>query len=874
MKILKISICLLIAGHAFAMEDSQKELFKGFNKLKNSLPGKFRPKAKSNTEEKNEIKQPKPKKAKIEELVIPKNCIDQLSNFQHNPEASSFESLKEQFLGLISNAKDEKDVQLILFLLQRQSIRRLIFNNPETLFKPLCQLIEEIASPENKEKQIKYSVLSIIIKTLFNCNKDFKLEDYKDNNLLIKMVKNNIDSNYIQMCLDLGLNINAQDDTGLASLHYTAKLGNLDTLKLLIKLHADHNILSKNGNDLLGIAALNGQKEIIEYLINELKFDVNFINPNQGTTACFRAIQNGHLETLKLLINLGADYNLIDKFGDNLLFYAAQYDKKEIIAYLVNELKLDVNFKNPVNGITACFRAVQNGHLETLKLLIKLDADYNVIEKFGDNLLLHAALNGQKEIITYLVNELKFDFNFINPNQGTTACFRAIQNGHLETLKLLINLGANYNLITKDGTNLLLHAACNGEKEIITYLVNELKFDVNFKNHNQDTTACFRAIQNGDLEALKLLINLGANYNLIDKFGDNLLLDAAYNGQKEIITYLVNELKFDVNFKNPNKDTTACFRAIQNGHLETLKLLIKLGANYNLITKIGDNLLFYAAQYDKKEIIAYLINELKFDINFKNPNQGTMACFRAVEDGHLEALKFLVSLGADYKLISNSGANLLTHAAYNGQKEIITYLVNELKFDVNFIKPNKGTTACFGAVENGYLEALKLLIKLGADYTIIAKSGINLLLNAAQHDQKEIIAFLVNELKFDINFKDTVDGWTACYSAAKSGKAAALLKLIEMGANIKAMTKKNESPLKISKQNKHLEIVKIIENKILSDLDQDWTCPICANSKGESTDKPLIVLDCCCQVICNDCFVPTVANQNKCPMCKAPQNFN
>ncbi len=467
MKFLKILLCLLLSGQAFAMEDNQKELAKEMiNKLGNVLPSQFRPKTESSDTQENNIKRPKAKRTKVEQLTIPKNNIAQLSKFNHY-DNSLLKSVKEQFFSLIANAKDEKDLQLILLLLNKQSIHELIFKNPEVLLKPLCQLVNAISTSESKQKQIKYDILKLLFNKLQECYvTQFKPEDYKDNNLLIEMVKNNIDLKYLQMCLDLGFNINAQDDNGLAPLHYTAQLGNLDTMKSLIKLHADHNILSKNSNDLLILAALNGQKEIITYLINELKFDINFKNPINGATACFTAVANGHLETLKLLVNLGADYNVI----------------------------------------------------------------------------------------------------------------------------------------------------------------------------------------------------------------------------------------------------------------------------------------------------------------------------------------------------ANNGYNLLLLAAYNGQKEIIMYLINELKFD--------------------------------------------------------------------INFKDFINGITACHYAAKNNKTSALLKLIEMGANIKAMTKKNESPLKISKQNKHLEIVKIIENKILSDLDQDWTCPICANSKGELTDKPLIVLDCCCQVICNDCFVPTVANQNKCPMCKATQNFN
>jgi len=70
-----------------------------------------------------------------------------------------------------------------------------------------------------------------------------------------------------------------------------------------------------------------------------------------------RAAGTGHTEIVRLLIDKGADVNLLDKNGETALMGAAGAGHTEIVKVLIDK-KANVDTKNN-NGVTALIKAAE-----------------------------------------------------------------------------------------------------------------------------------------------------------------------------------------------------------------------------------------------------------------------------------------------------------------------------------------------------------------------------------------------------------------------------------------------------------------------------------------------------------------------------------
>ncbi len=79
------------------------------------------------------------------------------------------------------------------------------------------------------------------------------------------------------------------------------------------------------------------------------------------------ACRRRHLETMKLLLDKGADINSQNDFGWTALMEASLWGRLAVVNVLVNR-NADVNVKDNW-GVTALTLASSNGHTAVIKLL-------------------------------------------------------------------------------------------------------------------------------------------------------------------------------------------------------------------------------------------------------------------------------------------------------------------------------------------------------------------------------------------------------------------------------------------------------------------------------------------------------------------------
>eukprot|EP01006_Ploeotia_vitrea_P031379 TRINITY_DN63713_c0_g2_i1.p1 TRINITY_DN63713_c0_g2~~TRINITY_DN63713_c0_g2_i1.p1 ORF type:complete len:429 (+),score=248.20 TRINITY_DN63713_c0_g2_i1:159-1289(+) len=110
--------------------------------------------------------------------------------------------------------------------------------------------------------------------------------------------------------------------------------------------------------------------------------------------------------------------------------------------------------------------------------------------------------------------------------------------------------------------------------------------------------------------------------------------------------------------------------------------------------------------------------------------------------GSVDAAKKCLAAGADPKqLEGTSGRSALHKAAFWGHNDMVRYLIDEVKMDVD-VQDNYGDTALHDAAKFGHATVAQMLIDAGANITLRNKEGRDPLAVAVEHNKTAVIAAL------------------------------------------------------------------------------------------------------------------------------------
>jgi ankyrin repeat protein len=221
------------------------------------------------------------------------------------------------------------------------------------------------------------------------------------------------------------------------------------------------------------------------------------------------------------------------------------------------------------------FAPVKKGDLDTIKALLEKDpALLNARGDYDRTPLLEAVLSRQPAVCEFLL-EKGADFNLVN-KEGFGPLHFAAFLGETEQVKLLIAKGApltvNANVIGATPLDLAVSA---GHKDMVELLIAK-GAPLNLKD-KKGNTPLLKAVMAGQSEIAGLLVHRGAVVDERDQMGSTPLLLAALTGQKELAAWLI-EKGADVNAANELGSTPVSV-AVREGHQEVADLLIAKGAN-------------------------------------------------------------------------------------------------------------------------------------------------------------------------------------------------------------------------------------------------------------------------------------------------------
>ena len=235
--------------------------------------------------------------------------------------------------------------------------------------------------------------------------------------------------------------------------------------------------------------------------------------------------------------------------------------------------------------------------------------------------------------------------------------------------------------------------------------------DVNATNkHN--ITPLMHACENGDVDAINILLNAGANPNIADIDGYTSLHNAVEGLCSTETLKAIIDHGADVNASNKANET-ALLIACRKRNIDAMKVLLHSEANPNIADVKGDTLLHSVIQNHLSNETLQSIIDHGVDVNAIN-NDGESALLLACKTGQKISLSLLLRSGADPNIVDIYDDTCLHKVVNREYDQETLQMFLDHGAPVNATNKNH-ETAYMLACDQGNIDAMFALLKAGAD---------------------------------------------------------------------------------------------------------------------------------------------------------------
>ncbi len=219
----------------------------------------------------------------------------------------------------------------------------------------------------------------------------------------------------------------------------------------------------------------------------------------------------------------------------------------------------------------------------------------------------------------------------------------AIEKGDLDKIKELIKEGNKPDTPIDYGehkTTPLIKASWDGQIEIVKYFISA-DADINFAD-TSGRTALLEAVNRNRIEIARFLIEKGAKVGIRDRFESTPIGTAAHSGNMNMLKLLI-DAKADL--ASESHGNTPIMLAASGGHIEIIEFLVSQGVSVNQTSKrTGRTAIFSAIHLVKPEVIRALIR-LKANINVRS-KLGETPLNEAIKSKNQNIIEMLRAAGA------------------------------------------------------------------------------------------------------------------------------------------------------------------------------------------------------------------------------------
>lgn len=400
----------------------------------------------------------------------------------------------------------------------------------------------------------------------------------------------------VRTLLSQKADVNAPQPDGMTSLHWGVYHDDAELVKQCLEAGAKPETANEYGVTPLSLACTNGSEAVVRLLL-DAQADPNGVLPG-GETVLMTAARTGLPGPVRLLIERGAKVDARERKGQTAIMWAAAEGHLEVVDLL---LKAGADFRTPLaSGFTPLFFAVREGRSPVVFRLLEAGANINALMQPGGK-------------------------NGASRGKSLTPLILAIENGHFELSASLLKAGADPNLqptgygalhaialtrkpIRGDGDPPPIGSGRLGSLDLVRELARQqadidLRLEKGSSGRGRFTTTgstpFLLAARAGDIPLMRLLLELKADARLPNADNASPLLAAAGVGALG------------------DGDEAA---ATEEEAVDTVKLLLELGADINAVDDNGETAMHGAAYQSWSKVVQLLADRgAKADVwNRKN----------------------------------------------------------------------------------------------------------------------------------------------------------------------------------------------------------------------------------------------------------------
>jgi ankyrin repeat protein len=531
-------------------------------------------------------------------------------------------------------------------------------------------------------------------------------------------------------------------------------------------------------------------------LIEKKGADINLID-NKGYTPLYFAMQycpEGARDLLSRSVEL-LDYRLPNT-KETYLHFSIRNHKDELTNLILEKTgKTLVNVRD-VEGRSATYVAIEEGYTE---LADKFIFDYgNVIHNptEGVELLVNKVKQGNSTVTEYLINNLGVDVNSLDASGTPVICYAT--NGNV--MKVLIDLGAEFNFTLPDGRTLLHHTILKGSESAVLTL---LKNGANPLTLDKDgLSPLYHVFAKGYANAAKEILSKTNYYLGNDILFGNLLSEMIDDNKVEALKFLLKVAPAKIHDRVDGMPSILA--ALKAGQIEVAKVLKSYGAFVSGNDRETADVLHDAILDNKEAVVKYMIKELGTSPNtldskgmsaldviksclpwmlnpsiallgkgYKNINSNIVQhlidagidttkldnynksyLYKAIEKRDLAAVKLLLAVGDNPNAIHNNCLkNPVFLACEKNDYSIISELIKAKAF-VSAVDPSTGLAPIQVAITNNEESIVKALVDANADLRVIKNDGANVVHLAVKHMDSYMVSFIAKKIPTALYMKD------------------------------------------------------------------------------------------------------------------------